>query len=231
MRDIHRLLGTLYAELEERGVAMELGVQKVEHPLVDHHLALLRTYSTSPSEFRRSAKLLSTLLAFSATHELRTGETLVQTPLTTTPGRKLAERVGIVPVLRAGLLMVEPLLDLIPEAEVWHLGIFRDENTAQPVHYYDKLPAENPVDAALVLDPMLATGGTVTMVVDRLKSWGVGRITICSLLAAPEGIAVVQKHCPEVSIYTCAIDDRLNDRKYIVPGLGDAGDRGFNTER
>lgn len=209
----------------------ELRIEKVEHPLVDHHLALLRCQSTSPSEFRRSAKLLATLLAFSATRDLRTKDVVVQTPLTSTPGRKLGERVGIVPVLRAGLLLVDPLLDLIPDAEVWHLGIFRDESTALPVHYYDKLPAENPVDTALVLDPMLATGGTVTMVVDRLKAWGVSRITICSLLAAPEGLQAVKQHCPDVTVYTCALDQCLNDLKYIVPGLGDAGDRGFNTQR
>lgn len=209
----------------------ELRVNCVSHPLIDHHLALLRGAATSSSDFRRSAKMLATLLAFSATHDLTTEETLVRTPLTETRGKILAQRVGLVPVLRAGLLMVDPLLDLIPAAEVWHLGIFRDESTAQPVHYYDKLPADRPVDAALILDPMLATGGTVTMVVDRLRAWGVPSITICSLLSAPEGIEAVRRHCPDVAVYTCAVDERLNDLKYIVPGLGDAGDRGFNTVR
>ena len=209
----------------------DLRLTCVTHPLIDHHLALLRSSATSSSDFRRSAKMLATLLAFSATHDLKTRETIVATPLTETVGRILEQRVGLVPVLRAGLLMVDPLLDLIPAAEVWHLGIFRDETTAQPVHYYDKLPADRPVDAALILDPMLATGGTVTMVVDRLRSWGVSQITICSLLAAPEGIEAVRRHCPEVAIYTCAIDQSLNPLKYIVPGLGDAGDRGFNTQR
>lgn len=202
-----------------------------EHPLIDHHLSLLRDAKTTPSEFRRSAKLLTTLLAFHATQELRTRQQRVQTPIMETDCRVLAERVGLVPVLRAGLVMVDPLLDLIPDAEVWHLGIFRDEATAKPVHYYDKLPHERPVDTALVLDPMLATGGTLSMVVDRLKTWGVPRISIVSLIASPEGIEVVTHRYPDVQIHTCAIDHSLDPRKYIVPGLGDAGDRAFNTLR
>ncbi|MEZ6105146.1 MAG: uracil phosphoribosyltransferase [Pirellulaceae bacterium] len=208
----------------------ELRVNCVSHPLIDHHLALLRGAATSSSDFRRSAKMLATLLAFSATHDLTTEETLVRTPLTETRGKILAQRVGLVPVLRAGLLMVDPLLDLIPAAEVWHLGIFRDESTAQPVHYYDKLPADRPVDAALILDPMLATGGTVTMVVDRLRAGSPVDHDLFAVVGS-RGIEAVRRHCPDVAVYTCAVDERLNDLKYIVPGLGDAGDRGFNTVR
>lgn len=204
---------------------------EVGHPLIDHHLQLLRDERTSPGDFRRSARLLATLLAFEATRDLETVETTVRTPLETTSGRRLAQRVGLVPVLRAGLLMVDPLLDLIPDAEVWHLGIFRDESTAQPVYYYDKVPTDRPVDVALVLDPMLATGGTVCVVVDRLRAWGVPRIEIVSLIAAPEGIAMVRRRHPDIRIRTCAVDRHLDHRKYIVPGLGDAGDRGFNTQR
>lgn len=206
-------------------------LHQVDHPLIHHHLKLLRDAATTPSEFRRSAKLLATLLAFEATRGLQTDPVQVQTPLQPTAARQLRHRIGLVPVLRAGLLLVDPLLELIPEAEVWHLGIFRDETTAQPVHYYDKLPADHPVDVALVLDPMLATGGTVTMVVERLMKWGVPHVAIVSLIASPEGIQAVNRLYPTVPIYTCAVDSHLDSRKYIVPGLGDAGDRGFNTER
>jgi uracil phosphoribosyltransferase len=143
----------------------------------------------------------------------------------------LAQRVGLVPILRAGLGMVDPILELIPTAEVWHLGLYRDEATARPVEYYSKLPATEPVDVALVIDPMLATGGSATAALAALKRWGVAHTRLLSIIAAREGIQAVQEQFPKTKIYACAIDPELNGRKFIVPGLGDAGDRIFNTLR
>jgi len=138
-------------------------------------------------------------------------------------------RIAAVPILRAGLVFVDPLLELVPEAEVRHLGMFRDETTAQPVHYYNKLPEQDPPDTALVLDPMLSTGGSATAAIQTLQRWGVSDIRMLAVIAAPEGIAAVQAECPAVSIFCCACDRELNDQKFILPGLGDAGDRIFGT--
>ena len=208
---------------------MKLDVQVMNHPLVDCHLAKLRDKTTSAAGFRQAAKTLSTLLAFDATAELETEVTPVETPLVTCDGHRIRPRVGIVPILRAGISMVEPMLELLPEAEVWHLGMYRDEETAQPIHYYSKLPDGSPVDVAFVVDPMLATGGSALMAVQALRKWGVAEIRILSLIAAPEGISRLQDESPGVGIHACAVDDRLNENHFIVPGLGDAGDRIFNT--
>ncbi len=204
-------------------------VTAVDHPLVKHHLARLRNHDTPPAEFRELVQRLAVLLAYEATQDLQLTDTQVQTPLTTTRGNVLQQRIGVVPILRAGLGMVDPVLDLIPAAEVWHLGLYRDEQTALPVEYYSKLPAASPVDVALVLDPMLATGGSASSALAALRRWGVPTLKLLSLIAAPEGLAALEAQFPEAQVYVCAVDERLNDQKFIVPGLGDAGDRSFNT--
>ena len=203
--------------------------QVISHPLVDCHLTVLRNKATSSSEFRQSAHRLSTLLAFSATRDLDTINHSIETPLQPMVGRRLKQRIGLVPILRAGIGMVEAMLDLIPNSEVWHLGLYRDEATAKPVSYYSKLPPQKPVDVAFVLDPMLATGGSAILACQTLRQWGVSNIKMLSLISAPEGVAKVQQELPEVAIHTCAIDKCLNENNFIVPGLGDAGDRIFNT--
>jgi uracil phosphoribosyltransferase len=154
---------------------------------------------------------------------------VVQTPLATAQGAVLKEKIGLVPILRAGLGMVEGVWELMPSAEVWHIGLYRDERTLKPVEYYNKLPVEPTVSLCLVLDPMLATGGSAVATIDILKRWGVRRIKFVGLIGAPEGIARLQAAHPEVPIHLAAIDDHLNELGYILPGLGDAGDRQFGT--
>ena len=205
-------------------------VIEVAHPLVRHHLSRLRDVHTTAFEFRESVQRLATLLVYQATEDLELGTIAVRTPLTVTEGHQLTQRIGLVPILRAGLGMVDPILNLLPTAEVWHLGLYRDEKTARPVEYYSKLPPRNPVDVAFVLDPMLATGGSATAALTTLSNWGVRRSKVLSLIAAPEGLEAVTSHFPDVPIFTCSIDQKLNDEKFIVPGLGDAGDRIFNTD-
>jgi len=214
---------------EEMFEGIMSGVFEVQHPLIQCHLTRLRDKSTPPAEFRQLVHRLASLLAYEATKDLRWEPVTVQTPLTKTQGARLVDRIGLVPILRAGLGMVDPVLELIPTAEVWHLGLYRDEETATPVKYYTKLPPENPVDVALVVDPMLATGGSVTAALATLHDWGVRQVKLLSILAAEEGIKRVEAEFPDSQIYICQIDPDLNDKKYIVPGLGDAGDRIFNT--
>lgn len=199
------------------------------HPLIQHQLARLRAADTPPPEFRALVAAISRGLFFEATRELRLESVLVRTPLAETTGQRLAERVGLVPVLRAGLGMAEAMLEMMPEAVVWHLGLYRDHTTLKPVTYYNKLPAQPPMDVALVLDPMLATGGSAIAAIDILKNVGTPRIVFVGLIAAPEGVAALQAAHPEVPIVLAALDSHLNDRGYIVPGLGDAGDRQFGT--
>ncbi|MGL4512592.1 MAG: uracil phosphoribosyltransferase [Lacipirellulaceae bacterium] len=205
------------------------GVFEVQHPLIDCHLSQLRDVATTSTAFRAHVRRLATLLAYEATQDLRTEPVAVRTPLVETTGATLAERVGLVPILRAGLGMIDPVLDLIPTAEVWHLGLYRDEATAEPVEYYSKLPPGRPVEVALVLDPMLATGGSALAALATLHRWGVQRTKVVSILAAKEGIDAVAAQFPRTQVYVCKIDPRLNANKFIVPGLGDAGDRIFNT--
>jgi uracil phosphoribosyltransferase len=204
---------------------------EVSHPLIKHHLSRLRDKHTPPAEFRQLVHRLSVLLAYEATSDLALQAAEIETPLVQMSGSVLAQRIGLVPILRAGLGMVDPILDLIPSAEVWHLGLYRDEETARPVEYYSKLPQSEPVDVALVVDPMLATGGSASAALGALQRWGVRRIKILSIIASQVGILTVHEHFPAVDIYVCAIDPELNSRKFIVPGLGDAGDRIFNTLR
>jgi len=207
------------------------GVFEATHPLIACHLTRLRDRSTQAAEFRCLASRLASLLAYEALQDLRTETVAVETPLAWTEGRKLAQRVGLVPILRAGLGMVEPVLELIPQAEVYHLGLYRDEATAKPVKYYSKLPDERPVDVALVVDPMLATGGSAVAAMTTLHEWGVPQVKLLAIIASEEGCKVVESEFPEAQIYVCQIDPDLNDKKFIVPGLGDAGDRIFNTVR
>ena len=204
-------------------------VYEIRHPLIQHHLARLRDRETPPVAFRHSVGRLATLVTYEATSDLVVAPTTIETPLATTECQVIKERVGLVPILRAGLGMVDPILHLIPSAEVWHLGFYRDEKTLQPVEYYKKLPSARPVEVALVLDPMLATGGSALAALGAVKEWGVDRIKLISLIAAPEGIKAVHAEYPETQIYVCSIDSHLNENAYIVPGLGDAGDRIFNA--
>src|SRR5688572_29423153 len=206
-------------------------VFEVSHPLIQHHLSRLRERRTPPAEFRQLVQRLAVLLAYEATKNLQLSASEIETPLTKTTGQTLSQRIGLVPILRAGLGMVDPILNLIPSAEVWHLGLYRDEATARPVEYYSKLPPTQPVDMALVVDPMLATAGSATAALAVLERWGVQRLRILSIIASQFGVQAVQQQFPQADIYVCAIDPELNHRKFIVPGLGDAGDRIFNTLR
>ncbi len=201
---------------------------ELHHPLIQHHLTGLRDKSTPPHLFREHIRRLTLLLAYEATRSLPLSSTEIETPLKKTQGEKLSCRIGLVPILRAGLGMSAAVQDLIPESEVWHLGFYRDESTHQPVEYYRKFSAAPP-DIAFVLDPMLATGGSASESIQIVKTWGVGKISLLSIIAAPEGISKVEANHPDVEIFTCSIDDHLNENAYIVPGLGDAGDRIFNT--
>lgn len=204
-------------------------VIEVSHPLIKHHLAALRDKHTPPAEFRQLIQRLSVLIAYEATKDLALTATEIETPLTRMSVQRLRQRIGLVPILRAGLGMVDAILNLIPTAEVWHLGLYRDEATALPVEYYSKLPETEPVDLALVVDPMLATGGSATAALAALGRWGVQQTRVLSIIASREGVDAVRAEYPGTSIYACAIDPELNSRKFIVPGLGDAGDRIFNT--
>ncbi|MEZ6153547.1 MAG: uracil phosphoribosyltransferase [Pirellulaceae bacterium] len=201
----------------------------VEHPLIDHHLTVLRDENTSPALFRQQIRRLATLLAYTATSDLPTTSKAIRTPMMQMVGSELSVRVAIVPILRAGLGMVEPLQELLPEAEVWHLGMYRDERTATPVEYYCKLPPGGACDIGFVLDPMLATGGSVISALETLARWGCPDLRVLSIIAARPGVERLTREFPQVKIYVAAVDPELNEHKFIVPGLGDAGDRIFNT--
>ena len=199
------------------------------HPLVAHKLALLRKTDTNPRQFRELVREIAALLTYEATTDLITKEISVETPLATATAVELHANIGLVPILRSGLGMVEGVWELMPSAEVWHIGLYRDERTLKPVEYYNKLPVEPTVSVCLVLDPMLATGGSAVATIDILKRWGVSKIKFVGILAAPEGIQLMQERHPEVPIHLAVIDERLNENGYILPGLGDAGDRQFGT--
>jgi len=199
------------------------------HPLVKHKLALLRSEATKPKKFRELVREISTLLVYEATADLDTHPMTVQTPLGPAESHELAGKIGLVPVLRAGIGMVEGAWQMIPGAEVWHIGLFRDERTLQPVEYYSRLPVSPTVNVCLILDPMLATGGSAVATVDILKRWGARRIKFVGLIGARSGADHLMEAHPDVPIYLAALDERLNEHGYIVPGLGDAGDRMFGT--
>jgi uracil phosphoribosyltransferase len=203
-----------------------------QHPAVLHKLAILRDETTEPKKFREVVRELSWLLGYEALADARVRPLEVTTPLETMQGAELADRIGLVPILRAGLGMVDAMLELMPTAQVWHLGLFRDERTLRPVEYYNKLPTSASVDLCLILDPMLATGGSAIAAIDVLKRWGAVhpvRIKLVNLIAAPEGVEAVTKAHPDIEIYCAALDRQLNEVGYIMPGLGDAGDRQFGT--
>ena len=199
------------------------------HPAILHKLAVLRDVRTEPKKFREVVRELSWLLGYEALAGVKVRPLTIRTPMEEMEAAQLADRIGLVPILRAGLGMVDAMLELMPTAEVWHLGLFRDERTLQPVEYYNKLPDSATVDLCLILDPMLATGGSATAAIDVLKKWGAVRIKLVNLIAAPEGVAAVAAAHPDVEIHCAALDRQLNEKGYIMPGLGDAGDRQFGT--
>jgi uracil phosphoribosyltransferase len=199
------------------------------HPAVLHKLAILRDERTEPKKFRELVRELSWLLGYEALADVGVRPLEIRTPMEPMTAHELDARIGLVPILRAGLGMVDAMLELMPTAQVWHLGLFRDERTLRPVEYYNKLPDSATVDLCLILDPMLATGGSATAAIEVLKKWGAVRIKLVNLIAAPEGIEAVTTAHPDVQIHCAALDRSLNDRGYIQPGLGDAGDRQFGT--
>ena len=199
------------------------------HPLVKHKMSLLRDQRTDPKKFRELLREISILLAYEATADIATEERLVTTPLGQSRELQLKERVGLVPILRAGLGMVEGIWSMMPNAEVWHIGLRRDEQTLLPIEYYARLPVSPTVDLCLVLDPMLATGGSAAAAVDTLKEWGARRIKFVGVIASAQGMQHLCDTHPDVPLHLAALDKRLNDAGLIVPGLGDAGDRLFGT--
>ncbi|MFO7273694.1 MAG: uracil phosphoribosyltransferase [Bacillota bacterium] len=203
----------------------------IDHPLIQHKLSIIRDKETGPKEFRELVNEIAMLMAYEVTRDLPTEEVEVETPIARARCRRLAgEKLGLIPILRAGLGMVQGILNLYPTARVGHIGLYRDPETLRPVEYYCKLPTDLGERELLVLDPMLATGGSVVAALDMIKRQGGRRIKLLSLIAAPEGVRAVQEAHPDVDIYLAALDERLNEHAYIVPGLGDAGDRLFGTK-
>ena len=203
----------------------------LDHPLLQHKLSILRDETTSVTEFRQVVSEIATLMCYDATRDLPLEEVEVQTPVAKATVKKIAgKKLAIVPILRAGLGMVDGILTLIPGAKVGHIGLFRDPETLEPVKYYCKMPSDIAERDVIILDPMLATGGSASAAIDFMKEYGVKNIKLMNILAAPEGIARIQKDHPDVPIYVAACDEKLNDHGYIVPGLGDAGDRIFGTK-
>ena len=207
-------------------------VQILEHPLLQHKLSILRDVNTGVKEFREAVGEIAALMCYEATRNLPTKEVEIQTPVAKATVRVLAgKKLAIVPILRAGLGMVDSMISLIPSAKVGHIGLFRDPETHEPVKYYCKMPPDISERQVFIVDPMLATGGSAIAAIDVLKNeYGCKSITLMNIIAAPEGIAVVQKDHPDVDIFVAAVDEKLNEHAYIVPGLGDAGDRIFGTK-
>ncbi len=200
-----------------------------KHPLVLHKLTALRDKDTDHRSFRELVRELALLLCYEATQDLPVLPKKVMTPMGEADGYKAEDAIGLVPILRAGLGLVEGVMELLPNVQVWHIGLYRDEKTLRPVQYYNRLPTEPTVQVCMVLDPMLATGGSAAATIDILKKWGVSRIKYVGLIAAPEGVRHLTESHPDVPVYVAAIDERLNEIGFIVPGLGDAGDRQFGT--
>ncbi len=199
------------------------------HPLVRHKLTLIADARTDSKLFRELVREVTPLLLYEATADLAEEPVTFETPLEETTGSRIAPRIGFVPILRAGLGMVDAALETLPRSEVWHLGMYRDETTHRPVSYYNKLPVRCPDDLVIVLDPMLATGGSASDATTALKAWGAKRIKFVGLMAAPEGVARMGEDHPDVQIYAGSLERQLDERYYIRPGLGDAGDRLFGT--
>ncbi len=206
-------------------------VHVFEHPLIQHKLTIMRQKDTGCKEFRELLDEISMLMVYEVTRDFPTEEVEIETPICATKARTLAGKpIGIIPILRAGLGMVDGILQLVPNAKVGHIGLYRDPETLQPVEYYCKLPEDAEHRQLIVLDPMLATGGSASAAITFIKQRGCHNIRLVNLIAAPEGIAHVQKEHPDVNIYVAALDEKLNDHGYIIPGLGDAGDRLFGTK-
>lgn len=201
----------------------------LDHPLISDLLSQLRDEHTPPHRFREAIRKLSVLLFYEATRDLQTQQTPIQTPLTQTHGLRVCEKIGLVPILRAGLGMADGILQLLPQAQVWHLGLYRDEKTLEAISYYNKLSGAQPVEVAFVLDPMIATGGTAMRTVQTLEDWGVRRVKLIGILASEVGLQSLEVAHPSTQVYVCAVDPELNEYGYIIPGLGDAGDRQFGT--
>ncbi|NCB62780.1 MAG: uracil phosphoribosyltransferase [Clostridia bacterium] len=210
---------------------MDEMVHIFDHPLIQHKLAILRDEKTGVKEFREIVSEIATLMCYEATRNLQTEEVEVKTPVATAKVRTLAgKKLAIVPILRAGLGMVDGILTLIPSAKVGHIGLYRDPETLEPVEYYCKMPPDIAERDVIILDPMLATGGSASAAIQFIKNYEVKHIKLMNIIAAPEGVRRVRKDHPDVEIFCAALDEKLNDHGYIVPGLGDAGDRIFGTK-
>ena len=210
---------------------MDEMVHIFDHPLIQHKLAILRDERTGVKEFREIVSEIATLMCYEATRDLPTEEVTIKTPVATGTFRALAgKKLAIVPVLRAGLGMVDGILTLIPSAKVGHIGLYRDPDTLEPVEYYCKMPTDIAERDVIILDPMLATGGSASAAIQFIKNYDVKHIKLMNIIAAPEGVERIRKDHPDVEIYCDALDEKLNEHGYIVPGLGDAGDRIFGTK-
>jgi uracil phosphoribosyltransferase len=199
------------------------------HPLLLHRVGQLRDKDTPTPVFRRLVREIAQLLFWEASHDLATATYVVRTPLAECPSQRINQCIGLVPILRAGLGMADAIVELVPDAQVWHLGLYRDHKTLKPITYYNKLSDLTKLDICYVVDPMLATGGSAAAALGILKQWNIPRLRFLSIIAAPEGVRVLQEGHPDVPIYLAALDTHLNEKSYIVPGLGDAGDRQFGT--
>ena len=206
-------------------------VTVLDHPLIHHKLAIMRNKNTGTREFRELVNEVAGLMCYEATRDLPTEEVMVETPITTAKCRMLSgKKLAIVPILRAGLGMVDAMVDLIPSAKIGHIGLYRDPVTHEPVEYYCKLPEDIGNRVVFVVDPMLATGGSAVAAIDFLKKHGCKQIIMMNIIGCPEGVKAVQEAHPDVDIYVASIDEKLNEHAYIIPGLGDAGDRIFGTK-
>ena len=206
-------------------------LEVIAHPLIQHKLSILRRTDTSTKAFRELVDEIAMLMGYEVLRDLPLEDVEIETPITKTVQKQIAgKKLAIVPILRAGIGMVDGLLSLVPAAKVGHIGLYRDPNTLEPVEYYCKLPADAQEREILLVDPMLATGGSAAAAIGFLKKRGCKNIKLVNLIAAPEGVARVQAEHPDVDIYVAALDDHLNEHRYIVPGLGDAGDRIFGTK-
>ena len=202
---------------------------KIDHPCVQHKLALIRNIETGHKKFRELATEITEFVCYEALKNINTREVEVQTPLEIATCRMIDHDIVVVPVLRAGVGMLEGILELVPTARVGFVGLYRDEDTKQPVAYYERFPAQAKGGTCIIIDPMLATGGSTVAAIDQLKDYGAKDIIVICIVTCPEGLALVEEKHPDVPVYTAAIDKYLNENKYIVPGLGDAGDRLFGT--
>ncbi len=206
-------------------------VHVLDHPLLQHKLAILRNKETGVKEFREAVGEIAALMCYEATRDLPTEEIEIETPVAPAKVRVLAgKKLAIVPILRAGLGMVDTIIDLVPSAKVGHIGLYRDPETHEPVKYYCKMPPDIADRRVFIVDPMLATGGSAVDAITFIKEYGCKNITLMNIIAAPEGVAKVQENHPDVEIYVASLDEKLNEHAYIVPGLGDAGDRIFGTK-